>query len=111
MSIRAHLILMIACEFLGFMAGAVVGIGVVMTRPFGLPFMVAALALPLILIPAVMLPRVVFRRLIAARCPNDQCRGPAYATGSSPIRYVCRRCGHDHETAVSEADEHNFGHH
>lgn len=45
----------------------------------------------------VMLVRVLFRCMFFARCG-----GRSYARGSRPITYVCKSCGHVHETGVSE---------
>ena len=107
MPIRTHLVLTIAGEFLGFIAGAILCIWIFMAQPGPIHLIVMALiALPIIAI-FVMLPRTLFRRLIPARCPAPGCAGGAYATGSHPITYICRRCGHIHETSVSEGGPHD----
>jgi hypothetical protein len=47
--------------------------------------------------------RWAFRRLVPAECP--QCGGNAYGQGSWPVTYVCRCCGHVHDTGIREGEE------
>ncbi len=47
-----------------------------------------------------LMPRLVMKYVISARCP--QCGGGARFRGGRPISYVCRECGHDHQTNVYE---------
>jgi hypothetical protein len=49
------------------------------------------------------LTRGAFRRLVPAHCP--QCGGQAYGRGTAPVTYVCRRCGHTHDTGIREGEE------
>ncbi len=102
MSIRLHLTIMFIWEFLAFIAAAVVAIWLWVGQPFpiGLPLM-AAIMLGLLIV-TLTVPRLVFRRFIGARCPTEGCGGTARPAGSSPIRYVCGTCGHEHETSWSE---------
>jgi len=47
--------------------------------------------------------RWAHRRRVPARCPR--CDGEAYARGTWPVRYVCRRCSHAHDTGIREGEE------
>jgi hypothetical protein len=49
------------------------------------------------------LTRWAFRQLVPARCP--QCGGQAYGRGTAPVTYVCRCCGHIHDTGIREGEE------
>lgn len=46
----------------------------------------------------VVIPRLLIC-LIPARCPN--CSGPTYCRDSRPIKFVCRACGHIHNTGIT----------
>src|SRR5262245_42825343 len=52
---------------------------------------------------AAELGRWVFRRLVPACCPR--CGGAAYGRGRWPVTYVCRECGHCHDTGIREGEE------
>jgi hypothetical protein len=47
--------------------------------------------------------RWAFRRLVPAQCP--QCGENAYGQGRWPVIYVCRSCGHTHDTGIREGEE------
>ena len=47
--------------------------------------------------------RWAHRRRVPARCPR--CDGEAYARGTWPVMYVCRRCSHAHDTGIREGEE------
>jgi hypothetical protein len=49
------------------------------------------------------LTRWAFRWLVPAHCP--QCGGQAYGKSTAPVTYVCRRCGHTHDTGIREGEE------
>jgi DNA-directed RNA polymerase subunit RPC12/RpoP len=49
------------------------------------------------------LTRRAFRRLVPVRCP--ECGGRAYGRGTAPVTYVCRHCGHSHDTGIREGEE------
>jgi hypothetical protein len=48
------------------------------------------------------LARAIYRRRVAAACP--QCGGPAYRRSRQLVRYVCRGCGHAHDTGIRERE-------
>jgi hypothetical protein len=52
---------------------------------------------------AAELTRWAFRRLVPAHCP--QCGGRAYGRGRAPVTYLCRDCGHTHDTGIREGEE------
>jgi hypothetical protein len=47
--------------------------------------------------------RWAFRRMVPACCP--QCGGAAYGRGRWPVLYICRDCGHSHDTGIREGEE------
>jgi hypothetical protein len=49
------------------------------------------------------LTRWAFRRFVPACCP--QCGGKAYGKATTPVTYVCRACGHTHDTGIREGVE------
>ena len=53
--------------------------------------------------------RALFRNLIPTKCPNPACGAfTAYQRGSQPLTYLCRTCGHEHVTTISEGGSDNF---
>ena len=103
-SIKLHLALMVASEFLGFLLGAVLVGAMWVSGLLGEQiWLVAVVALPTLLI-GTLVPRFVFRKLISAKCPQRDCFGSAFAQDSKPIIYVCSDCGVATETNVSDGD-------
>jgi hypothetical protein len=51
---------------------------------------------------AAELVRWAFRRLVPSHCPR--CEGAAYGRGHWPVLYVCRGCGHCHDTGIREEE-------
>ncbi|MFT7676277.1 MAG: hypothetical protein ACI8QC_000247 [Planctomycetota bacterium] len=101
MKIGLHLTLSIVGEFAAFGLGA--GYSMVQFMKNNDELGAAGLLhFGLALLGPVLLVRVVFRCLLFARCPQPRCGGRSYARGSKPITYVCKSCGHVHETGVSE---------
>jgi hypothetical protein len=47
--------------------------------------------------------RWLFGQLVPADCP--QCGGHVYGKGRAPVTYVCRCCGHIHDTGIREGEE------
>ena len=102
--IKIHLTIMVICEFLGFLLGAVlVGSFWISGLLEGQIWLVALVALPALLI-GTLIPRFVFRKLVSARCPKEGCLGHAFAQNSKPIIYVCDYCGEKIETNISDGD-------
>jgi hypothetical protein len=98
MSTRLHLALGIVVEAAGMIVALILFIRFVFSSQ--LP---GYLQVPIFLAAAVAgmaLPRAVFRSLVRARCA--QCGGPADRRDGRPITYVCRLCGHVHDTGVRD---------
>ena len=98
MSTRLHLALGIAMEAAGMITAFILFALFVFDSQLAgflqvLLFLTAAVA-------GMALPRAVFRRLVRARCP--ECGGPADRRDGRPITYVCRSCGHVHDTGVRD---------
>ena len=71
--------------------------------PGGLGFIVLFFTASGLSVGGAELTRWAFQRLMPAHCP--QCGGPAYGRASVPVTYVCRRCGHTHDTGIREGEE------
>lgn len=98
MSTRIHLALGIAVEAAGMIAAFILFVRFVFSSQLSV-----FLQVPIFLAAAVAgmaLPRAVFRRLVRARC--GQCGGRADPRDGRPITYVCRSCGHVHDTGVRD---------
>ena len=104
LSIKVHLVLMIVCEFAGFLAGGIVAIGMWVSGVFGDRLWLAGLACFSTILVGVMVPRTFFRSLLPADCDQQNCNGAAFPTGTNPITYVCRQCGSRAATGISERD-------
>ncbi len=92
--IRAHFILRFLCSAVGMIAGvfgAVIGFASAAQAEWGIAFLGVA-----VLVLGLLLPHHVFSNFIPARCPK--CSGPAYPQRLKRIRFVCRKCGHCHQT-------------
>ena len=98
MSHRAHALLGIAVEVLGFLSGFFLCLRF-LGNPVG---PVAWIPWFLALSVSTIIPRLVYRRLIPARCVK--CAAVrAYLLGTNPWRYECRACEHIHHTSVSDS--------
>lgn len=102
MNPKLHLGLMVFFEFFGFVAGAIIGIVLFVQQVVTKTFFINALLIGGLIGIGVMVPRLIFRHLIGTRCTVEACGGSAFPFGKNPIRYRCKRCGHEWETNVSE---------
>ena len=103
MSIKLHLALMVASEFLGFLFGFAVVATLWMSGLLGSQlWLVAAIGLPVFLI-STIIPRFAFR-WIPARCTQADCFGKTYVQDTKPYSYECHECGHKHQTNVADSD-------
>jgi hypothetical protein len=98
MSTRLHLALGIAVEATGMIVALILFVRFVFSSQISgflqvVIFLAAAVA-------GMALPRAVFRGLVRARC--GQCGGRAVRRDGRPITYVCRSCGHVHDTGVRD---------
>lgn len=48
------------------------------------------------------IPMILFRFFIHASCPK--CQGRSFFLGGSPLKYLCKDCGHVHNTRIHESD-------
>jgi hypothetical protein len=71
--------------------------------PIGLGFFGLFFAIGGLSVGGAELTRWAFRRWVPAQCP--QCGGQAYGRATTPVTYVCRRCGHTHDTGIREGVE------
>ena len=71
--------------------------------PGGLGFFVMFFATFGLSVGGAELTRWVFRRLVPAQCP--QCGGESYGRATTPVTYVCQRCGHTHDTGIREGED------
>jgi hypothetical protein len=69
--------------------------------PGWLAFLLLAAAAFAAVITCAELMRAAYRRFVPATCPT--CGGPAYGEGREPVLYVCRHCGHRHDTGIRES--------
>lgn len=106
--IRYHLPIMIACELLGFLVGAGVVIPCWIAGLLGESLWLAAIVLLAGVLVGALIPRILFRVLMPARCSHPDCHGQAFPVGTDPITYVCRRCGKQTATNVSDSDGREF---
>jgi hypothetical protein len=105
MTLRQHLFLSIALEFLGFLLGTLAGFYVAFVGfASGWPVPLRGIVAFVLAICGVMTFRILMRRVIGCRCTQDGCTGRMRQAGSRPIRYVCRTCDHEEETEVFEGD-------
>jgi hypothetical protein len=71
--------------------------------PEWLGYVVGFFALFGLLVTCAELTRWAYRRLVPARCP--ECGGETYGQGRAPVIYLCRDCGHRHDTGICEGEE------
>lgn len=101
MPIWLHLPLTIITQVGGAIGGVLLAMGQVKDfHAWGISFPFVFLSFFIL---GLIVPRLVFQFLIPAICP--QCGCWAFRSGSRPITYSCRSCGHIHKTSVSEGRE------
>lgn len=96
MSISAHIGWQVGVSVLGMLAAGVAFFLIIPQMQLS-PVMMG-LALAGLGGAATTVPRMLMA-LLPARCPV--CAGPAFCRGSRPIRFVCRSCGHEHDTGIA----------
>lgn len=102
-----HLKIMIACEFAGFIIGAIT-VGILwVAGQLGDRVWLAGIALCCSVLAGAVIPRIIFRKILPAHCNDKNCGGRAFPRGSDPITYVCSRCGNITTTIVSERNGHD----
>ncbi len=102
--IRVHLALTVLLEFAGFFVAAGLTGVLWATGVVGTQLWVVALVLLICLVIGTVVPQILMRRLIPAACQRENCQGAAFARGSKPICYVCKDCGFELDTGVSDGD-------